>query len=80
LAKSIESLPADQRAKHYRDLAADAVHDAEASTNPALKEGFLRLATQWHKMAQEAEQLAAEQSGPLPPSSPIATDEQPNGN
>ncbi len=60
MASSVEGLPFAQRGEEYRRLAAEAMADAESAKSPALKVGFLRMASGWHALAMEAE-LAAEQ-------------------
>jgi hypothetical protein len=57
MGRSIESLPVDIRARHYRDSAAEAFRLAEKADNPGLRAAYLSVATGWHSMALELEFL-----------------------
>lgn len=48
------------RARHYRDLATQALTDAERSAHQNMRSGFLHMAAGWLALAQEAERLALE--------------------
>ena len=75
MGQSIKSRPADERARHYRELAEEAMRMAEAVKDETLRSGYMAMAAGWHSMAQEAERLVT-----LPPSPPVSCDEAPNGN
>ena len=57
MGQSIESRPALERARHYRELAAEAVRMAEHAKDDGIKKGYLAMAAGWHALAQEAEKL-----------------------
>lgn len=57
MGRSIESLPPEQRALHYRDSAAEAFRLAESSASPGLRAAYMNVATGWHSMALELEFL-----------------------
>jgi hypothetical protein len=78
LGQSIESRPAAGRARHYRDLAAEAMRMAEAAATESLRAGYLAMASGWHALAQEAERLA--ESAQQRPPNPGPAPDQPNGN
>jgi hypothetical protein len=68
---SLEGLPAEQRARRYREMANMAFREAQYINNPAERVECLRLAWSWHAMAQETEaaikgkaQLQTSQEGP----------------
>ena len=58
MGQSIESRPASERAKHYRELAEEAVRMAQVVSDANMRAGYLAMAAGWHSLAQEAEQLA----------------------
>ena len=78
MGQSIESRPPQERARHYRQLAKEAIRLAEALTDKNLRVGYLAMATGWHSLAQEAERLAAAET-PMPAPRGPAQPEQ-NGN
>ena len=51
----LASLPLEQRAERYRQLAAQAVTKAQEETDPDRRAEFLTKASGWHAMAVEAE-------------------------
>jgi hypothetical protein len=55
LAQSIESLPAEARARHYRESAVEAFRLAEAVGDEGLRAAYLNVATGWHTMALDLE-------------------------
>ena len=62
MGRSIESLPIDVRAQHYRDSAAEAFRLAEQAVNPGLRAAYLNVATGWHGLALELEFLLKSRS------------------
>ncbi|HWA90406.1 MAG TPA: hypothetical protein VG889_10245 [Rhizomicrobium sp.] len=55
MGHSIDSLPMEDRAQHYRDCAVQAFRLAETTRSPDLKATYLQVATGWHTMALEIE-------------------------
>ena len=55
MGKLLASLPLEQRAERYRQLAAQAVIKAREETDPGLRAEYLTMASGWHAMAVEAE-------------------------
>jgi len=55
MGSSIDSLPLEERARHYRECALEAFKLAEAARTPELKRTYLQVATGWHTMALELE-------------------------
>lgn len=55
MGRSIESLPLEERALHYRQSAAEAFRLAENAKTTGLKTAYLNVATGWHSMALELE-------------------------
>jgi hypothetical protein len=76
LGQSIDSRQPQERARHYRELAHEAVRMAEAVKDDTLRSGYMAMAAGWHALAQEAERLVA------PPARAEKAPEQPeqNGN
>ena len=50
----VSELPANERAKHYRKLAADARREAE-SAHAAVQDAYVIIAEQWERLALMAE-------------------------
>ena len=55
MRESLESLPAEQRARRYRELANAAFREAQYIKNPVERVERLRLAWSLHGLAQKAE-------------------------
>lgn len=55
MARPIDTLPAEARARHYRESATGAYRRAETAGNQGLKNAYLNVATGWHAMALEIE-------------------------
>lgn len=55
VGRSIDSLPIEERARHYRDSAAEAFRLAEVAKTAGLKTAYLNVASGWHTMALELE-------------------------
>jgi hypothetical protein len=55
MAYSIDCLPLEERARHYRECAMETFGLAEQATAPGLKATYLQVATGWHTMALELE-------------------------
>ena len=74
MGSSIDSLPLEERALHYRESAAEAFRLAENAKTTGLRTAYLNVATGWHGMALELElslrsgavfdELFEEHSGP----------------
>jgi hypothetical protein len=64
MGRSVESLPPEKRAEHYRELANEAIRKAQKTPAPERRTEFLALAGGWHSMAIEAERLVAKQVSP----------------
>lgn len=54
--RSVETLPPEQRAQRYRDMADGAFLTAQRTDKPELKAEYLALAMSWHAIAQELEE------------------------
>jgi hypothetical protein len=52
---ALESLPAEQRVRRYREMANAAFREAQYIKPPQQRMQCLRLAWSWHAMAQQAE-------------------------
>ncbi|HEX4370594.1 MAG TPA: hypothetical protein VH019_04545 [Rhizomicrobium sp.] len=48
-------LPLPERTAHYRAKAQEALYRANATKDPALRDGLLHLAAGWHGLARELE-------------------------
>lgn len=44
-----------ERAQHYREMAEEAIHAAEAAQEEDVREEFMRLAQGWHALAMQIE-------------------------
>src|SRR5215471_11657266 len=55
LGQSFESLPKEQRARLYREMADAAFLKAQKAIDPTQRAEYLNMATSWHALAQEME-------------------------
>jgi hypothetical protein len=55
LGQSLSSLPLEDRARLYRQFAADAIRRSEQSARQELRAGHLSMAAGWHALALEVE-------------------------
>jgi hypothetical protein len=52
---SLELLPAWERARRYRELAAEVIELADYTRSPEMRESYLDLATNWCALAEQLE-------------------------
>jgi hypothetical protein len=69
LGQSIQARSPAERARHYRELAANAMNMAENAPDPNSRASYVSMATAWHKLALEAERPA--ELSPTAPDQPI---------
>jgi hypothetical protein len=55
LGQSLSSLPPEDRARLYRQFAAEAIRRSEQSARQELRAGHLSMAAGWHALALELE-------------------------
>jgi hypothetical protein len=55
VAQSFDSLPSDQRAERYRQVASEAIQKAQETSDPERRAEYLMMATSWYNLAVEAE-------------------------
>jgi hypothetical protein len=55
VAQSFDSLPSEQRAERYRQLANDAMQKAQGTSDPERRAEYITMATSWHNLAVETE-------------------------
>jgi hypothetical protein len=58
VGQSLSSLPAEKRAKLYREFAADAIRRSQAATDEILRADHLSMAAGWRALAVEVEHTA----------------------
>jgi hypothetical protein len=63
MGQSVDSLPPEKKAEHYRELANQAVRQSQATVDPDRRASLVAMAASWHNLAVEAERLG---SAPLP--------------
>lgn len=67
LSRLLESLPMAERARHYRQLAHEALKNAAGAAEGDLRTGYLTMAAGWHSLATEIERATAHVTKPANP-------------
>src|SRR5258708_20686482 len=55
VAQAFDSLPSDQRAERYRQVASEAIQKAKETRDPERRAEYLMMAASWHNLAVETE-------------------------
>ena len=63
MGQSVDLLPPEKKAEHYRELANQAVRQSQVTLDPESRAELVAMAAGWHNLAVEAERSG---SAPLP--------------
>ena len=55
MGRQLARLPAGERVRRYREMAAEAFEHAEAAKDESMRAGYLSLASDWQVLALEIE-------------------------